>query len=250
MKRKLCLAVAGVAMAALAVLFVLGIASLDSIDHLGMSVTRGCGAVAFTALIIGDGTKVWALRPRFGGALLFSLPALAVAVNNFPIIPFLSGTVTVDAPADRILALALECLIIGVFEETAFRGIILTAVLSRFSETKKQVFLSLVITSAAFGLVHVFNLLAGAGIVPTLQQVGYSFLIGGMCGVVLLKTHSLPLAIIIHAVYDFCGFLVPRLGSGKIWTVPEISLTVIVAVVVFAIYVKEAFRLTPEDAEF
>lgn len=250
MKRKLCLAVAVLAMAALAVLFALGIASLDASDAFGMSVTRACGVAAFIALIIRDGTRVWALCPSFGKALLFSLPAFAVAVNNFPIIPFLSGGVTINAPPSGILALALECLIIGIFEEAAFRGIILTAVLSRFSETKKQVFLSLVITSAAFGLVHIFNLLAGAGIVPTLQQVGYSFLIGGMCAVVLLKTHSLTLAILIHAVYDFCGFIVPRLGSGKIWTPAEIVLTVIVAVIVFVFYVNEAFKLSPEDAEF
>ncbi len=250
MKNKLCLAVVIISMAALVVLFAFGIASLDTADTFGMSVTRACGTVAFIAFIIRDGTRVWRSRPSFGKALLYSLPAFAVAVNNFPIIPFLSGSVTVDAPPVEILALALECFLIGAFEETAFRGIILMSVLSRFSETKKQVFLSLVITSAAFGFVHIFNLLAGAGIVPTLQQVGYSFLIGGMCGIVLLKTHSLPLAIIIHSLYDFCGFIVPRLGSGRIWTAPEIVLTVIVAVIVFAFYVREAFKLTTEDADF
>ncbi len=250
MKRKLLYTAAFAAIAVLAELFLLGIASFDSSDAVGMAVTRACGSAAFVALIVADGKRLFAPHPNFGRALLFSLPAFAIAINNFPIIPIVTGEARLDADAGALAMLMLECLLIGLFEETAFRGIILVTILERFSKTKKQLFVSLVISSAVFGLVHIFNLFAGAGVGPTLQQVGYSFLIGGMCAVVMVKTRCLPLCVAIHAIYDFCGFAVPRLGSGTIWTASEIALTVLLAVIVFVYFVRGAFRLTPDDVKF
>ncbi len=232
-------------MIALFALWYLDIASFDSADKLGMTVTRALGSAAFVFLIISYGTKVWKPTPSIGKAMLFALPAFVIAVNNFPWIPYISGEVTVTGGAKEIALLALECVFIGVFEEAAFRGIILDLVLLQYGKTKKGVFVSLVATSAAFGLIHAFNLLAGAGFGATLQQIGYSFLIGGMCGVVFVKTKCLPLAMLIHALYDFCGYLIPRLGEGKMWTAAEIVLTAVVAVVVCVFYVYEATRLEP-----
>ncbi len=202
----------------------------------------------FVSLLISYGTDVWRTKNGLAHALLFALPALVIAINNFPWIPFLSGGVSVDAGKSEIAMLAVECVFIGIFEEAAFRGIILDLVLERFGNTKKGVFTSLVVTSAAFGLIHIFNLFAGAGFGATVQQIGYSFLIGGMCGVVFVKTGCLPLAMAIHAIYDFCGYLVPRCGSGTMWTAPEIVLTAVVAVLVFVFYVWEATRLEPRAA--
>lgn len=235
-------AAAYLSMAALAVLYLTGVASFDSTDAVGMTVTRACGSAAFISLILSYGTDVWRTKNGALRAFLFAAPAFAIAVNNFPWIPFLSGGVKVTGTAGQIAMLAVECLFIGIFEEAAFRGIILDLVLERFGQTKKGVFVSLVVTSAAFGLIHLFNLFAGAGFGATLQQVGYSFLIGGMCGVVFVRTKCLPIVMLIHAVYDFCGYLVPRLGEGRIWTAPEIALTAAVAVAVFVYYVREATR--------
>lgn len=243
MRSKIFRAAAMLSIAALGVLYLCGIASFDSADPVGMTVTRACGSAAFVSLILCYGTDVWRTKDGVLRTFLFAAPAFVIAVNNFPWIPFLSGGVKITGTPTDVAMLAVECLFIGIFEEAAFRGIILDLVLERFGETKKGVFWSLVVTSAAFGLIHFFNLFAGAGFGATLQQVGYSFLIGGMCGVVFVKTKSLPTAIAIHAVYDFCGYLVPRLGEGKIWTAPEIVLTAAVAVAVFVYYVREATRL-------
>lgn len=248
MKNNICRAVLFSAIGALTVLYFLGVASFSASDVKGLSVTRAVSSVAFIALIISYGYRVWKIRIGFRG-LLFSLPAILIAVNNFPWISILTGDAHLRAEPLPIILLAFECLLIGLFEETAFRGIISLSFLERFGKTKKSVFLTVVLTSAAFGLAHIFNLIAGAGIIPTLQQVGYSFLIGGMCSLVLLKTNSLPLCIFIHALYDFCGFVTPRLGEGVIWTVPEIIWTAVVAVAVFVFYVRTAFTLDVSDVE-
>lgn len=241
MRHKLGRAAAFASMLLLLVLYALDIASFDGADTVGMTVTRACGSAAFVSLIISYGTDVW--RPKSAlSALLFAAPAFVIAINNFPWIPYLSGGISITGDARALVLFAVECLFIGIFEEAAFRGIILDLVLERFGRTKKGVFGSLVVTSAAFGFIHIFNLFAGAGFGATLQQVGYSFLIGGMCGIVFVKTKCLPLAILIHAVYDFCGYLVPRYGEGKIWTASEIALTATVALVVFVFYLREAMR--------
>lgn len=247
MRHKIGRTAAYASMVLLMVLYLLDIASFDSANTVGMTVTRACGSAMFVSLIISYGTDVWRTRNGFLRAVAFALPAFAIAINNFPWIPFLSGEVAVDGDVRAIALLAVECLFIGIFEEAAFRGIILDLVLDRFGGTKKGVFMSIVVTSAAFGLIHIFNLIAGAGFGATLQQIGYSFLIGGMCGVVFVKTKCLPLAMLIHAVYDFCGYLVPRCGSGTVWTASEIALTAVVAVLVFVFYVWEATRLEPRS---
>ncbi len=247
MKQKIFRFAAFFALGALILLWIFGVASFDSADRAGMTLTRALGSLMFVCLIISYGTDVWRPQPTVARALAFSLPAFAVALNNFPWVPFVSGGVKVTGVAEQLAFLAVECFFIGLFEEAAFRGIILDLVLERYGRTKKGVFWSLVGTSAAFGAVHLLNLFAGAGVGATLQQVGYSFLIGGMCGVVFVKTKCLPLAVLIHAVYDFCGYLIPRLGEGEMWTAGEIVLTVAVAVIVCIFYVRAAVcGLLPE----
>lgn len=234
----------------LVILFIFGVATLDG-DVFGISVTRAVGSAAFVSLILADGKNFW--LPRAGNikkAALFSLPAFVVAVNNLPIIPLLTGGARVTGGTGDIALLLLECLLTGLFEETAYRGIITTTALELSGGTKKRVIYIIVIASTAFGLSHLFNLLAGAGFGATIQQVGYSTLIGAMCAVVMIKTRSLILPIIIHSLYNFCGYLIPRLGEGTVWTVQEIILTAVVAVTVALFYIKSALDITDDDVRF
>jgi membrane protease YdiL (CAAX protease family) len=113
---------------------------------------------------------------------------------------------------------------------------VFTAVLGRKGNRAVDVFWSIVISSAVFALVHLLNLFAGAGIGSVILQVGYSFLIGGMCSVVLVKTKNIWYCVILHAVYNFAGGVVPECGGGEIWDTPTIILTAVVAVLV-AVYV-------------
>ena len=93
------------------------------------------------------------------------------------------------------------------------------------------------------------NLLMGASLGGVIQQIGYSFLIGAMCSVVLYKTANLWLCVLLHAVYDFCGGLVPALGEGIIWDTPTIIITVILAVVVTIYMVVLLFRIKPQELD-
>ncbi len=213
-------------------------------DIIRMTLTRGVGSLTFTVLLLYMGFRVHRMA-GLGRQLLFALPCFAVVINNLPIIALATGTAQVTAPAGHIVWFIFECIFIGIFEETVFRGIIYLMLLEKRRGTTGQIFWTTVWSSAIFGGIHLINLLAGAGIGPTLLQVGYSFLIGGMCSVVLLRTRNIWLCALLHAIYDVCGLLLPTLGEGSWWDTPTIIITAVLAVAV-AIYVVVAlFRVTP-----
>ncbi len=245
---------------ALVVCLVSGAASFDGSEPEKLTVTRACGAVSFIGAVIYMGYRPTrrAAGVGVGAAAAAVLPALAVAVNNAPLIPLLMKDAAVTADAGQIFSYAVESLMIGLFEETAFRGVLLLAVvdsvLARMERAGKnaaapQLFAAALVTSAIFGALHLFNLFGGASVGGTLLQAGYSFLIGGMCSLVLLMSGSLASCVLIHAVYDFGGYLVPRLGEGKIWTPPEIILTAAVGVAAAAYYLLSSAKLGRSAAE-
>ena len=105
----------------------------------------------------------------------------------------------------------------------------------------KDLFVSIVLSSAVFGVIHLVNLFTSSpGAV--LLQIGYSFLIGAMCAVVLIRTANIWLCVILHAVYDFCGSLVPTFGEGVIWTAPEVVLTVVISLAAAVYFILALVR--------
>lgn len=203
-------------------------------------VTRGLCSAVFLLTLIELRTPILGIRRTPLGqkplaSCLICLPWLAIAVNNLPILPLLDGSARVDATPAELIVFALGCFFIGLFEEAAFRGFVFLQLLHRMGTSPLRVFLSIVLTSGIFGLIHLVNLFEGASPFAVLLQVGYSFLIGGMCAIALLKTGTLWVPVFLHALYDFNGFLVPTLGEGVIWTGTTIALTAMVALAV-AIY--------------
>ncbi len=185
--------------------------------------------------------------------LLTVLPFFVIAVNNFPFLSVLMGEASLaGAHASGYVRYALFCLSVGLFEEFAFRGCAFTIALEQTKKMKSpplRVLVASVISSAIFGLVHLTNLFAGASVGGTLLQVGYSFLIGGMCSIMLVKTGNIWYCALCHAIYNFAGGVVPELGSGTLWTVPTVILTAVVAVIVTVYAFAVLFRVSAEEVE-
>ncbi len=176
-------------------------------------------------------------------AILFTLPCWLIAFNNFPIISYFSGNAYISASGTDIMFYFLECLCVGLFEELAFRGCIFMMVLQKRRNNVKDIFWAIVISSIIFGVIHLVNIFAGANPLGVILQVGYSFLIGGMCSVVLMKTGSIWHCVLIHAVYNFCGGVVPECGGGNLWDTPTIIITVIVSIAVAAYIIFSLVRI-------
>lgn len=224
----------------LTVLFTLGIVFLPS-DWLGRLFTddpRAATLIGRSILrLAGFGFLLFLMRNvgfqpfSFDKSLLAVLPLYLVAVNNLPIVTLISGAVRVEY-AHLIPLLAFECLAVALLEETAFRGLVFPFALRAFADKKHCHILAILLSSCLFGLIHLVNIRSGIGV--TLLQIGYSALIGAVCALIVLRTRNLPAAVLFHAVYNFCGFLIPTLGVGDPWSVGEIALTAVVAVLVAA----------------
>ena len=135
------------------------------------------------------------------------------------------------------------------FEEFAFRGVVFLSILEKRRKNTLDVFISIVLTSAVFAVVHLFNIFGGASPVAVLMQIGYSFLIGGMCSVVLLRTANIWLCVILHATFNFCGYFMPTLGDGTWWDTPTVVITVLLSIVVTAYIVVSLIRTPTEITE-
>lgn len=212
--------------------------------------TRTAGSFVFVPLCFYMGYNVFGLtKTNRSKTLLFTLVPIAVVVNNFPIIGVISGAAYVTKPYWYIAIFALESLMIGLFEEFAFRGVLFPYILENRRSSSSSIFKATVISSAAFGAVHLFNLLSGGGVGGVILQVGYSFLIGGMCAIVLLYTRCIWICVALHAIYDFCGFMIPTLGTGIIWDPITVTITAVLGVFALIFMVLWLKKITPEQVE-
>lgn len=210
-------------------------------------VTRALGSLVFIPLSVYMGYNIFGITNKSRSrVLLCTLVPLAVVVNNLPIIGLISGDAYLTKPGVYIIVLALEALMIGLFEEFAFRGVLFPYILENRRATGKSIFWATVISSAAFGAVHIFNLFAGGGVGAVVLQVGYSFLIGGMCAIVLLYTRCIWLCVALHAIYDFCGYLIPTLGEGIIWDTATVTITAFLGVFALIFMVIWLSKITPK----
>lgn len=186
---------------------------------------RLTGSAAILLAVAGERLRLF--RRPVVRDLAVLLPALLVALDNLPWYALFCEGNRVER-WDLVGWIALESLAVGLLEEITFRGLVLPLAWRRYAKTRRSLFLTVLIGSAAFGLIHLANLLEGAGLLPTLLQVGYSTLIGGMCAIVLLRTGNLIWCILLHAIFDFGGALPLALANGA----PENALTVAVKVAI------------------
>lgn len=216
-----------------------------------MTLTRVIAAAVFFVILLSQGYRVLApFRKPFWRSMLVSLPAFLVVVNNMPILSMIWGDAyIVHGDAVYWVWFALECLAIGLFEEIAFRGVILLRFAQTRRGTHKGLLVSILLSSAVFGAMHAVNLFAGAGPGAVLMQVGYSFLIGAMCSVVLFKTANLWLCVALHAIYDFCGALLPTLGAGHWWDTPTVIFTAVLAVATTVYMIVLFARMGPHETD-
>jgi len=193
-------------------------------------ITELCGAVcAITAGLIICGKGLFLVpKDNLGKSFLWCLPCLLCVIANFPFSALIANAATVDK-SDLIWLFALYCLLIGIFEETLFRGICGHIIAGLFEKKKYKNFLCVLVTSLIFACWHLFNLTSG-NVGATLLQVGYSFLIGAMLSAVMLKCDNIYACIILHAIFDFGGLLIPTLGSGAFQDVTFWILTAVFGV--------------------
>ena len=172
-----------------------------------------------------------------------------VCVNNFPIIGFIKGNVYIFENA-KIFRYIIYCIMIGVAEEFVFRGLIMPLVGCYFKSRKRAPLITVAISSLIFSLCHLFNIFS-QGIVPTLLQIGYTFLTGGLFGIVCFITENLVFPIILHIVFDLGGLMFSSpfgIAAGNMWDVLTIIITAALSVFATAVYFVKVYNYKKADS--
>ena len=191
------------------------------------------GVVACIALAKHLGIKNDGKKPKFSVALIVSLPAFAIAVNNFPWVAYFLEKPTFVIDKEFVITVVL-CLVCAAFEETMFRYLVMHLIMDK---KRYNYIVSILICGGVFGAYHILNVFFGAGIGYTLLQVIYTTLIGSMLCVVYDKTKRLWICVMVHFLYNVGGDCVKLLDIKEQWVMPEVLLTVAVSVLVLVFYV-------------
>jgi membrane protease YdiL (CAAX protease family) len=107
------------------------------------------------------------------------------------------------APGKPSWFIFVFALIPAIWEEIAFRGVILNYYERKFQDDNRVI----IYNGILFGLFHLINLLLGASLVYTLIQVIYSTLIGMYFAFMLKQTKKLYYCILTHYILDVLYFL-------------------------------------------
>jgi membrane protease YdiL (CAAX protease family) len=169
------------------------------IDNLLRGVTDGIGwpyvaAVVFlaTVVVVFRWTDLGFNPPQPPGSIwVTGIPA--VFIGLFALLTLALGF----PPAPAVAFVLLNTLLVGISEETMFRGILLRAFLSRM-----RFWPSIWLTSILFGGIHVLNGFATGSFVGGLVQAVAAFMTGLMLLGLLLNTRSLLVPIAVHWLWD------------------------------------------------
>lgn len=190
-------------------------------------ITRFSLSILFGWLLFNYGGKSLILCNKSSlHSMVWILPCLLVAFVNYPYTAIMSGEASIDQK-NLIGLYALYILGIALLEEVIFRGILIVLAKDYFKNKRHAPLLITIICSALFSLFHLTNLLGGADIGYTLLQCVYTFLIGAMLTVTILKLNNIWLCFVIHAIFDFGGMIIIHLGSGNAWDLTFWILTIV-----------------------
>ena len=158
--------------------------------------------------------------------MLWALPCFMVAFVNYPYTAIASGEAQIDRE-DLLGLYALYIVGIALLEELIFRGLLVMLAKDYFKSKRHVPLLVTIICSAVFSLFHLTNLFGGADVGYTLLQCVYTFLIGAMLTVTMLKLNNIWLCFVIHTIFDFAGLIVIHLGQGNPWDITFWILTIV-----------------------
>ena len=205
--------------------------------YLGKIISLSVGFVGVVLFMIKEKSGLFGKPTN----LLYFLPAVIVAVDNFQFAAFFGGKMQpINATGWAWVAFAAYCLCTGLFEEGIFRGVLFPLFAASFENSKKGLFKAIAYSSLLFGGVHILNIFSGAGVGASILQAGYSVLTGALFAFTLIKTKNILLCATAHGAYNFFGLLFSAeqgLGFGAVIDFPTglIMFFVSLAVAIFAV---------------
>ena len=160
------------------------------------------GAAAALTAVTGMG-RIWRDRPA---QLLRGLPAAGflLVISGLQIL----ASIRLEAqaqPLGQILAFTAYVLAVGAAEEIVFRGLVTNILLRRYGADGAGLFIAVALSGVLFGASHLVNILAGIPAPSVLFQAICVMPVGMLFSAIYLRTRSLWLTALVHALVDFSG---------------------------------------------
>lgn len=144
----------------------------------------------------------------------------------------------------NILIFTVTMFLIGVGEETIFRGAILNLFLERFPKTKGGILAAIILDGVLFGMMHLINVLSGGDVISVLVQACTTIMVGILFSAIYLRSRNLWIVILAHAAMDFAALLNSGVFEGGSLTdgINNIQPLTLVVVPIFLIPIMVLLR--------
>lgn len=98
-------------------------------------------------------------------------------------------------------------LAIGIYEELLCRGLLFNSFKIYFGDTQKGVYLSAILSSLLFGIMHLTNLIWSPSlIISTICQVIYATFVGFLFCVIYYRSKNLISCMLLHGIFDYTAY--------------------------------------------
>ncbi len=210
------------------------IANLKDREMITNTLLRLSISLFFIFLLIKENYKSLFKFDKKAKILFIIFPALLISINNFPISAYFNKRASLNGGFYQVILFFIESFSVGLLEELLFRGIVIALLGQLLKEGKNKVIYLLILSSVIFSLFHLANLIDGAVVGDVLLQLGYTFLLGLLWGLIYIKTNNLWLVIILHSLYNFFGEVMFYLGTvNNRWDITTLVLTICLSLVTF-----------------
>lgn len=141
--------------------------------------------------------------PKLG--ILLSLPALIVPLWNILQIKLYDAPLVAGTAA--VFAAIVHGIGPGVSEEVFCRGFAVSNLMRIWKDKPNRIFLSVLVSGAAFGLLHAVNVIVTGDAFAAIIQVIYTAAIGIFYGAVFVRSRNVWGVILMHTLTDVSAFI-------------------------------------------
>ena len=141
--------------------------------------------------------------PKLG--ILLPLPALIVPLWNILQIKLYDAPLVAGTTA--VIAAIFHGIGPGVSEEVFCRGFTVSNLMRIWKDKPNRIFLSVLVSGAAFGLLHAVNVIVTGDAFAAIIQVIYTAAIGIFYGAVFVRSRNIWGVIIMHTLTDVSAFI-------------------------------------------
>ncbi|WP_042351300.1 CPBP family intramembrane glutamic endopeptidase [Bacillus massiliigorillae] len=160
----------------------------------------------------------------FDGLKNFQLVLISPLVLVLLIILIGNKGLDVSSISHLVSMLIMQILVVGLIEETFFRGFMLRMLMS--IGVRKAV----VISSFLFGITHALQLMSGQSVEDTILQILYAILVGFVLSLLIVHRQSIMITIAFHGLNNFLNFMGQQEGT-KVY-----AYLIIIVLFIYSIY--------------